>query len=66
MISITTRESEVLKLIAMEYTTPEIAEKLHISNHTALDHRKHLLHKMDVRNVAGLIRKAFELGLLKK
>lgn len=58
------REQQVLHLIAQENTNREIAEKLYISNHTAITHRKHLLAKLAVRNSAGLVRRAFELGLL--
>lgn len=61
---LTRREKEVLRLIADEYTTPEIAEKLFISQNTVETHRKNLLHKFDVKNVAGLIRSAMEKGLL--
>lgn len=58
------REREVLYLIAYENTSKEIASRLHISEHTALSHRKSLLEKLDVRNTAGLVRRAFELGIL--
>ena len=61
---ITNREKEVLHLIAHEYSTNEIANHLYISAYTVHSHRKNLLHKMDVRNTAGLIRKAFELGFM--
>lgn len=63
-MSITAREKEVLELIAYEYTTNEIASELYISNHTVISHRKNLLQKMRVKNVAGLIRRGFESGLL--
>ena len=59
------REKEVLYLIAYENTSKEIASSLHISEHTALSHRKSLLEKLAVRNTAGLVRRGFELGLLK-
>jgi len=59
------REIEVLHLIAHEYTSHEIGDILYISNHTVNSHRKSLQHKLQVRNTAGLIRRAFELGLLK-
>jgi DNA-binding CsgD family transcriptional regulator len=58
------REQEVLSLIAYEFTSKEIAEKLVISNHTAISHRQNLIEKLGVRNTAGLIRRSFELGLL--
>jgi DNA-binding NarL/FixJ family response regulator len=38
---------------------------LYISYETANTHRKNLLLKMDVKNTAGLIRKAFEVGIMK-
>ena len=62
--AISQREKEVLRLIAYEYSTKEIAEKLYISQHTALSHRKKLLQKFRVKNTAGLIRKAFECRVL--
>ena len=58
------REVEVLKLIALEYTTKEIASQLFVSTETVRSHRKKLFFKMDVRNVAGLIRRGFEEGFL--
>lgn len=61
---ISTRESQVLYLIAHENTTNEIAATLHISHHTAMSHRKKLLEKLNVKNTAGLVRRAFELGLM--
>ena len=62
--TISRREKEVLFLIAYEYTTLEIADRLYISKHTVDTHRKNLLLKMDVRNPAGLVRKGFETGIL--
>lgn len=62
--SISMRETQVLNLIAHEYTNNQIADKLHISHHTAISHRKNLLEKLAVKNSAGMIRKAFELGLM--
>ena len=61
---ISPREKEVLGLIAEEYTTKEIASRLYISYETANSHRKNLRIKLDARNAAGLIRKAFEKGLM--
>ena len=62
---ITEREKQVLKLIAYEYSTREIASELFVSYDTALSHRKNLLRKMAVKNVAGLVRVAFEQGFLR-
>ncbi|ANH80193.1 DNA-binding response regulator [Niabella ginsenosidivorans] len=64
MEMLSTREKEVLKLIAQEYTTQEIADKLFLSKHTIESYRKTLLSKLKVRNLAGLTRYAIRLGLL--
>ncbi|NND05565.1 MAG: response regulator transcription factor [Saprospiraceae bacterium] len=58
------REKEVLDLIIKEYTTPEIAEALFISEGTVATHRKHILSKMGVKNTAGIVRVAIEWSLL--
>jgi DNA-binding NarL/FixJ family response regulator len=62
---LTQREKEVLELIAAEYTTKEIAEKLFISYRTAENHRCSLIQKLDVKNTVGLIKVAIQLGLVK-
>ena len=61
---ISTRESQVLQLIAQEFTSKEIAQKLFISVHTAHSHRKNLIDKLGVKNTAGLVRVGYEKGLL--
>ncbi len=58
------REFEVLELISRGYTTLEIASELYVSTETIKSHRRSLLTKMAARNVAGLIRRAFEQRLL--
>ena len=63
---LTRRERDVLKLIAREHTTAEIAEKLFISQNTVESHRKNLLSKLQLRNSAGLARYAVESGLLEE
>ena len=63
-IELTDREKEVLTLIGEEYTTKEIADKLHVGLKTIEAHRKNLLLKFDARNMVGLIKKAMEMGLL--
>jgi len=62
--NLTRREKEVLKLIAEELTTNEIAERLFISLNTVETHRRNLISKFNVRNSVGLIRTAMERGLL--
>ncbi len=60
--TLTDREREVLQLIVSEYTTPEIAHKLRLSKETIRTHRRKILTKLQVRNVAGMVRKFFELA----
>jgi len=52
--SLTDREIEVLKLIAQEYSSPEIADILNISQSTVDTYRKSLLKKTNVKNAVGL------------
>jgi DNA-binding NarL/FixJ family response regulator len=52
---ISPREREVLELICKQHTTHEIAEKLFISPRTVEVHRKNLLEKTGVKNIAGLV-----------
>ena len=63
-VNLTKREIEILKLISQEYTTPQIAEKLFISTYTVDTHRKNLIAKLDVKNVAGLVKYAVQNGLV--
>ena len=58
------REVQVLRMVAYEYTTNEIAKELYISPHTVLSHRRNLLTKLKVKNAAGMVRKGFEMGLI--
>jgi DNA-binding NarL/FixJ family response regulator len=58
------REIELIKLIGEELTMREIAQKLFISEHTVKTHRKNIMAKMEVKNTAGLMKKAFILGLI--
>ncbi len=62
--SLSKREKEVLKLIAEEFTTQEIAEQLFLSKHTIESYRKNLISKLEVRNLAGLTKYAIKIGLL--
>lgn len=62
---ITPREQQVLRLIAHECTSKEIASQLFISAETVNTHRGNLKEKLAVRNTAGMIRRGFELGILK-
>ena len=61
---LTSREKEILDLIIKEYTTEEIAEKIFISIKKVESHRSNLIQKLGVKNSAGLVRVAFEKGLI--
>lgn len=63
-IHITDRELEVLQMIVKEHTNQEIAEKLYISPRTVDAHRRNLLQKTGARNTAGLVKYAFQNGLV--
>jgi DNA-binding CsgD family transcriptional regulator len=62
--TISTREREVLFLIAKEHNTPEIAKQLFVSAHTVISHRRSLMRKLRARNAAGMIYRAFQFGIL--
>ena len=48
------REREVLILVALGMANKEIADRLNISVHTVMSHRKNITHKTGVKSVAGL------------
>lgn len=52
---LTDREKEILELICKQYTSQEIADELFISKRTVEVHRKNLLDKTKVKNIAGLV-----------
>lgn len=61
---LTKREWEVLRLIAEGLTNHEIAERLFVSESTAITHRKNILHKFGQKNTASLIRYVLDNHLL--
>jgi len=63
-INISERELEVLQLIAEGLTTKQIAEKLHLSFHTVMTHRKNMMAKLGLNNTAGLIIYAVKENLI--
>ncbi len=64
LASLTSREREILQMIAESYSTKEIASKLGISVKTAENHRTNLMRKLDLHDVASLTRFAIEHGLV--
>jgi len=63
-ITVSSRELDVLKLIAQGFINKEIGDKLFISASTVDTHRKNLLLKFGVNNVASLVAEAYKRGIL--
>lgn len=53
---LTERELEILKLICLELTSEQIAEKLFISKRTVDTHRKNIIDKTEIHTLVGLIK----------
>ena len=51
---LTTREKDVLKHVALGYSNKIIAEKLFISIHTVISHRKNITDKTGIKSISGL------------
>jgi len=62
-IELTEREKEILQLIVQEKTTKEIAEQLCLSEKTIETHRASIMLKLEVKNIAGMVKKAIMQGL---
>jgi len=62
-VELTEREKEILQLIVQEKTTKEIAEQLCLSNKTVETHRSNIMQKLEVKNIAGMVKKAIMQGL---
>ena len=52
--SLSKREISILKLVALGNTNNEIADKLFISAHTVMTHRKNITRKLGIKTVSGL------------
>jgi DNA-binding NarL/FixJ family response regulator len=63
-IKLTAREKQIVQLLAKEYTNFRIAEELNISYRTVETHRKNIMEKTGAQNLAGLLRYAYEKGVI--
>ena len=54
-VKISSRELDVITLIAEGYTNKEVANELFISTHTVMTHRKNIMNKLGINNTAGLL-----------
>lgn len=61
---LTPREGEVLTHVAGGSTNREVAEALHLSEHTVNFHMKNILHKLHMRNRAQAVAYAIRTGLV--
>jgi DNA-binding NarL/FixJ family response regulator len=62
--NLTPRQREVLKLIAEGGSTRDIAQRLGVSVKTVESHRAHLMDRLGIRDVAGLVKYAIRTGLV--
>jgi DNA-binding NarL/FixJ family response regulator len=62
--SLTKRELEILQLITQAMSNKEIGKTLYISDQTVSVHRKNIMRKLGVSNIAGLIKTAYDFSLV--
>lgn len=61
---LTSRQREVLQLVAEGRSSKEIASRLEISLRTAKAHREQLMEALDIHDIAGLVRYAIRRGMV--
>ena len=61
---LTPRQRQILQLVAEGFSTREIAERLFVSVKTVETHRAQIMQRLDIYDVAGLVRFAIRHGLL--
>jgi DNA-binding NarL/FixJ family response regulator len=62
--ALTPRQREILQLIAEGATTKEAAKKLNLSVRTVETHRMQIMDRLQIRDLAGLVRYALRTGLI--
>ena len=62
--ALTSRERQVLPLLAQGYTNQEVADMLFLSPHTIQTYRQHIMRKLEVHSKADLLRFALLRGLI--
>lgn len=65
LASLTEREIEIIRLVSQGFSNKEIADKLFISPRTSDTHRTNIMRKLDLHNVAEMVRFAFQNKLVK-
>jgi DNA-binding NarL/FixJ family response regulator len=61
---LSSRERQVLQLVAEGKTTKEVATILNVSVKTAESHRTNIMQKLNIHEIAGLVRYAIRKGLI--
>lgn len=61
--SLSKKELTILRLILQGSSNKEIAQILHRSIRTIEDHRRHIMHKLNVESVVDLVKRAAAMGL---
>ena len=63
-IELSLREIHVLRLLLEGCSNKEVADKLHISTHTVISHRKNITAKTSIKSLAGLTIYALKNGII--
>jgi two-component system, NarL family, response regulator DegU len=64
-IELSEREKEIVMLVCQEMTIKEIGQKLSLSEHTVRNHRSNIMDKVGVNNMVGLVKYAYDIGLMR-
>lgn len=62
--TLTTREQEILKMLAQGHSTQKIASTLHLSPHTVQTHRKSIIRKLKIKSPTQFVISALDMGLI--
>jgi len=59
------REIHIIRLLCQELTNKEIGDRLGLSERTIENHRYRILEKLNLKSTVGLVRYAYEMGIIK-
>lgn len=62
--TLTVREREIFQLLAEGLKNQEIADRLHVSVKTVETHRAHIMDKLNLNNIAELVKYSIEIGIV--
>jgi DNA-binding NarL/FixJ family response regulator len=62
--TLTVREREIFQLLAEGLKNQEIGDRLHVSVKTVETHRAHIMEKLNLNNIAELVKYAIEIGIV--